>query len=285
MTTSTVTATATTTAASPKPLRIAIAGLGAIGKSLAKTLAAGSIPGVTLSAVSAKNLDRAREFVETLPVKAAVLAIADLEPNADVVVECAPGALLPQIVTPFLKARKHAIVLSVGALLSHPDLIELARAAGGTLLVPTGALIGLDAVIAAAEGTIHSVTMVTRKPPNGLVGAPYLVENHIEVDGLTEPKRVFKGNAREAARGFPANLNVVAALSLAGIGPDRTTLEIWADPTVTRNVHSIEVDSDSARFRMTMENIPSENPKTGRIVAQSVVALLRKMNANFRVGT
>ena len=289
MTTSTVTATATatatTTAASPKPLRIAIAGLGAIGKSLARTLAAGSIPGVTLSAVSAKNLDRAREFVETLPVKAAVLAIADLEPNADVVVECAPGALLPQIVTPFLKARKHAIVLSVGALLSHPDLIELARAAGGTLLVPTGALIGLDAVIAAAEGTIHSVTMVTRKPPNGLVGAPYLVENHIEVDGLTEPKRVFKGNAREAARGFPANLNVVAALSLAGIGPDRTTLEIWADPTVTRNVHSIEVDSDSARFRMTMENIPSENPKTGRIVAQSVIALLRKMNANFRVGT
>ena len=282
---STVTATATTNAASPKPLRIAIAGLGAIGKSLARTLAAGGIPGVTLSAVSAKNLDRAREFVETLPVKAAVLAIADLEPNADVVVECAPGALLPQIVTPFLKARKHAIVLSVGALLSHPDLIELARAAGGTLLVPTGALIGLDAVIAAAEGTIHSVTMVTRKPPNGLVGAPYLVENHIEVDGLTEPKRVFKGNAREAARGFPANLNVVAALSLAGIGPDRTTLEIWADPTVTRNVHSIEVDSDSARFRMTMENIPSENPKTGRIVAQSVVALLRKMNANFRVGT
>ena len=285
MTTATATGTTTTTSTNQKPLRIAIAGLGAIGKSLARTLAAGGVPGVTLSAVSAKNLDRAREFVETLSVKAAVLAIADLEPNADVVVECAPGALLPQIVTPFLKAKKHAIVLSVGALLSHPDLIELARAEGGTLLVPTGALIGLDAVIAAAEGTIHSVTMVTRKPPNGLVGAPYLVENHIEVDGLTEPKRVFKGNAREAARGFPANLNVVAALSLAGIGPDRTTLEIWADPTVTRNVHSIEVDSDSARFRMTMENIPSENPKTGRIVAQSVIALLRKMNANFRVGT
>ena len=285
MTTATATGTTTTTSTNQKPLRIAIAGLGAIGKSLARTLAAGGVPGVTLSAVSAKNLDRAREFVETLSVKAAVLAIADLEPNADVVVECAPGALLPQIVTPFLKAKKHAIVLSVGALLSHPDLIELARAEGGTLLVPTGALIGLDAVIAAAEGTIHSVTMVTRKPPNGLVGAPYLVENHIEVDGLTEPKRVFKGNAREAARGFPANLNVVAALSLAGIGPDRTTLEIWADPTVTRNVHSIEVESDSARFRMTMENIPSENPKTGRIVAQSVIALLRKMNANFRVGT
>ena len=269
----------------PQPLRIAIAGLGAIGKSLARTLAAGGVPGVALSAVSARNLDRAREFVDSLPVKVAVLPIEDLEPGADLVVECAPGTLLPQIVGPFLRAKKQAIVLSVGALLSNPDLIALARSTGGTLLVPTGALIGLDAVIAAAEGTIHSVTMVTRKPPNGLVGAPYLVENHIEVDGLTEPKRVFKGNAREAALGFPANLNVVAALSLAGIGPERTTLEIWADPTVTRNVHSIEVDSDSARFRMTMENIPSENPKTGRIVAQSVVALLRKMNASFRVGT
>ena len=288
MTMNPVTAAATTTAVTttaPRPLRSAIAGLGAIGKSLARTLAAGGVPGVTLAAVSAKNLDRAREFVQTLAVKAAALPIADLEPIADIVVECAPAALLPQIATPFLKAKKQVIVLSVGALLSHPDLIELARAEGGTLIVPTGALIGLDAVIAAAEGTIHSVTMVTRKPPNGLVGAPYLVENQIELDGLTEPRMIFKGNAREAARGFPANLNVVAALSLAGIGPDRTTLEIWADPTVTRNVHSIEVDSDSARFRMTMENIPSENPKTGRIVAQSVAALLRKMNANFRVGT
>ena len=268
-----------------QPLRIAIAGLGAIGKSLARTLAAGGVPGVVLASVSAKNLDRAREFVDTLPVRAAVLPIGELEPSADVVVECAPGALLPQIVGPFLRAKKQAIVLSVGALLSNPDLIEQARGQGGTLLVPTGALIGLDAVIAAAEGTIHSVTMVTRKPPNGLVGAPHLVESQIDVDGLTQPKCVFKGNAREAAKGFPANVNVAAALSLAGIGPDRTTIEVWADPTVTRNVHSIEVDSDSARFRMTMENIPSENPKTGRIVAQSVLALLRKMNANFRVGT
>ena len=268
-----------------QPLRIAIAGLGAIGKSIARTLAAGGVPGAVLASVSAKNLDRAREFVSTLPVTAAVLPISELEPSADLVVECAPGALLPQIVGPFLRAKKQAVVLSVGALLSNPDLIDQAREQGGTLLVPTGALIGLDAVIAAAEGTIHSVTMVTRKPPNGLAGAPYLVDNQIEVDGLTEPKCIFKGTAREAARGFPANVNVVAALSLAGIGPDRTTMEIWADPTVTRNVHSIEVDSDSARFRMTMENIPSDNPKTGRIVAQSVVALLRKMNANFRVGT
>ena len=127
--------------------------------------------------------------------------------------------------------------------------------------------------------------MITRKPPKGLLGAPYLVEHGIELDGLTEKLRVFEGTARDAARGFPANLNVAVALSLAGIGPDRTRLEIWADPGVTRNIHTIELDSDAARLSMTIENIPSANPKTGRITAQSVIAMLRKMRAPLAVGT
>jgi aspartate dehydrogenase len=152
-------------------------------------------------------------------------------------------------------------------------------------VVPTGALLGLDAVSAAAEGTIHSVRMITRKPPAGLVGAPYLVKHNISLEGLNTAKCVFTGSAREAAAGFPANVNVVAALSLAGIGPDRTTIEIWADPAVTRNCHSIEVDADSARFSLAIENIPSENPKTGRITALSALAALRKLNAPLRVGT
>jgi aspartate dehydrogenase len=146
-------------------------------------------------------------------------------------------------------------------------------------------LIGLDAVRAAAEGDIRSVKMVTRKPPAGLDGAPYLVANGISVTGLNAPKRVFAGSAREGARGFPANVNVAAALSLAGIGPDRTQLEIWADPTIDRNTHRIEVDADVARFSMTIEGIPSANPRTGRIVAPSVVAALRGLVATLKVGT
>jgi aspartate dehydrogenase len=138
---------------------------------------------------------------------------------------------------------------------------------------------------AAAEGTIHSVRMVTRKPVAGLLGAPFLREHNIDITGLTQPLKLFSGSAREAARGFPANLNVAVALSLAGIGPDRTELEIWADPTVTRNTHHIEVDADSARFSMTIENVPSENPRTGRITALSVIALLRKLSAPLRIGT
>ena len=151
--------------------------------------------------------------------------------------------------------------------------------------MPTGALIGFDAVSAAAEGAIQSVTMVTRKPVKGLIGAPYLTRNAIDIEGITEAKRVFQGSAREAAAGFPENVNVAAALSLAGIGPDRTTIEIWADPNVTRNIHRVTVEADSARFEMSIENVPSENPKTGRITALSAIAALRKMTAPLRVGT
>ena len=105
------------------------------------------------------------------------------------------------------------------------------------------------------------------------------------MDGLTEAKRIFAGTAREAAAGFPANLNVVAALSLAGIGPDRTMIEIWADPALRRNCHTIVVEADSASFSMSIENVPSDNPKTGRITALSALAALRKLTAPLRVGT
>jgi aspartate dehydrogenase len=118
-----------------------------------------------------------------------------------------------------------------------------------------------------------------------LAGAPHLTKNNISVEGLNEAKLVFSGTARDAAAGFPANVNVVAALALAGIGPDRTMIDIWADPSKTRNCHLIEVDSDSAAFTLSIENIPSENPKTGKIVALSVLATLRKLGASLRVGT
>jgi aspartate dehydrogenase len=265
-------------------LRVAVAGLGAIGTKVVKALDRG-IDGLVLTAVSVQNVDKHRAWLSDLTTVPAVLPIEALADAADIVVECAPSKLVRSIVAPVVARGKCAVVLSVGALLENDDLIELAKANGGQIVVPTGALIGLDAVTAAAVGTIHSVRMVTRKPIPGLVGAPYLVENNIDIAGITEPLRIFEGTARDAAKGFPANLNVAVALSLAGIGPDRTRLEIWADPTVTRNVHRIEVESDSARFSMTIENIPSENPKTGLITALSVIAWLRKQRAALRVGT
>jgi aspartate dehydrogenase len=264
--------------------RVAIAGLGPIGTSVAKAIDAG-IDGLLLSAVSAQSIDKHRGWLEQLRSIPAMLPVEQLAGVADIVIECAPSKLVRSIVAPVVSRGKTAIVLSAGALLDNEDLIALARKHGGQIVVPTGALIGLDAVTAAAVGTIHSARMMTRKPPRGLAGAPYIVEHEIDLESVTAPLRVFEGTARDAARGFPANINVAVALSLAGIGPDRTMVEIWADPTVTRNVHRIEVESDSARFSMMIENIPSENPRTGRITALSVIATLRKLHAPLRVGT
>ena len=265
-------------------LRVAVAGLGAIGIKLVKALDEG-IDGYVLTAVSASNPAKHQGFLATLKKAPAALPIEALSDVADLVIECAPANLLGSIVAPFVSQGKTAVVLSVGALLEHDELVQLAKANGGQIVVPTGALIGLDAVTAAAEGKITSVRMITRKPVKGLLGAPYLVENNIDIETITEPLRIFEGTAREAAKGFPANLNVAVALSLAGIGPDRTRLEIWADPALTRNVHRIEVESDSARFSMSIENVPSENPRTGKITALSVIAWLRKQRAALRVGT
>jgi aspartate dehydrogenase len=264
--------------------RVAIAGLGTVGREVALRLAHG-MPGLALAGVAARDRAKAQAWLEAERIACPIVDFDAFPDQADLAVECAPAALLEHICRPMLEAGKQVLVLSCGALLQRPELVELAKANGGRIMVPTGALVGLDAVAAAAEGTIHSVRMTTRKPPISLSGAPYLVANGISVAGLNEAKRVFSGTAREAAAGFPANVNVVAALALAGIGADRTMIDIWADPAVDRNCHTIEVAADTARFTLTIENVPSDNPKTGRIVALSVIAALRKLAAPLRIGT
>lgn len=268
-----------------KDRRVAIAGLGAIGMTVARRLDTG-VPGLFLAAASAGDLTRARNRTGDFGAPPTITQSENLANLADIVVECAPAAVFRGIAEPAIKAGRIFVPVSVGALLSHPDLIDLAKASGAQIIVPTGALIGLDAVRAAAEGNIRSVRMVTRKPPASLAGAPFLEANQISLDGLDAPLKIFDGTAREGAIGFPANVNVAAALSLAGIGPDRTLLQVWADPALERNTHHIEVEADSARFSMTIENMPSEeNPRTGKITALSVIATLRRLASPMVVGT
>jgi aspartate dehydrogenase len=266
------------------PLRVGIAGLGAVGLEVAKRLIAG-MPGLSLVAVAVRDVEKARRALPQVGDSIVVRKATELANDCDIVVECLPPALFREVATSAIDNGRIFMPLSVAQLLENGDLIERAKLKGARILVPTGALIGLDAVRAAAEGTIHSVKMVTRKPPAGLEDAPYLREHGISVSNLKKAMKVFNGSAREGARGFPTNVNVAAALSLAGIGPDRTQLEIWADPTVTRNTHTITVDADTARFTMTIENIPSENPRTGKSVAPSTVAALRALVSELKVGT
>jgi len=267
-----------------KTLRVGLAGLGAVGLEVAKRLIAG-VPGLTLAAVAVRDAQKAQRALPQVGHDIPIRRATELANDCDIVVECLPPALFREVAISAIDKGRIFMPLSVAQLLENDDLIDRARQKNARILVPTGALIGLDAVRAAAESTIHSVKMVTRKPPAGLDGAPYLRERGISVTGLKEPLKVFDGSAREGARGFPTNVNVAAALSLAGIGPDRTQLEIWADPGVTRNTHTITVDADTARFTMTIENIPSENPRTGKSVAPSTVAALRALVSELKVGT
>jgi len=267
-------------------LRVAVAGLGAVGMTVARRLDEG-LPGLRLAAVSARDRERAAQKLAAFRASVPVEPLERLPEVADVVVECLPSAVFREVAEATIRARRVLVVVSGGCLLAHPDLVELARERGSKVIVPTGALLGLDAVQAAAQGTIDSVRMVTRKPPGGLAGAPHLIQQGIDLADLGgKAVKVFEGPAREAVRGFPANVNVAAALSMAGIGADRTTIEIWADPAVDRNMHTIYVESDSARFQMEINNIPSdENPKTGRITALSVIAAIRKLGAPLVIGT
>jgi aspartate dehydrogenase len=267
-----------------EPIKVGIAGLGAVGLEVGRRIEAG-IPGLVLAAVSVRDVEKAKRNLPAVGARVAVVAAEALAETCDLVVECLPPAMFRAVASSAIERGRLFMPLSVGQLLENWDLVARARETGARILVPTGALIGLDTVRAAAEGTIRSVTMITRKPPGGLEGAPYLVERGISLKGLNTAKKVFDGSARDGARGFPANVNVAAALSLAGIGPDKTRLEIWADPALERNTHRIEVDADTASFSMAIENVPSENPKTGRIVALSTIATLRGLVAELKVGT
>jgi aspartate dehydrogenase len=268
-----------------EPLRVALGGFGAIGGTVARRLDRG-LPGLRLAAVSARDVARAEAKMAGFARPVPVVPLEALAEHAEIVVECAPAAVFRRVAEPAIRAGRTLLVVSVGQLLEQGDLIELARTTGARIVVATGALLGLDAVRAAAEGEVASVRMITRKPPRGLAGAPYLAEHGITLENLEAPLKVFAGSARDGARGFPANVNVAAALSLAGIGPDRTRLEIWADPGLERNVHKIQVEADSARFEMQIENVPTEdNPRTGKLTPLSVIAALKSLTATLRVGS
>jgi aspartate dehydrogenase len=267
-------------------LKLGIAGLGAIGMAVARAIDTGSVPGIGLVAVSARDYPKAQKAIDGFRSAPRLKSLAELANAADIIVECLPSQHFGAVAGPAIERGRIFMPLSVGALIDHMSLVDRARETGARIVVPTGALLGLDAVRAAAEGRIVSARIVTRKPPAGLAGAPLLVERGISVENIEAPLRIFEGSAREAIAGFPANVNVAVALSLAGIGPDATRAEIWADPGVTRNTHTITVKSDCADLTMTIENIPSEeNPRTGKITALSVLAALRRLTAPLVVGS
>ena len=266
-------------------LSVGIIGLGTIGSVVAKALEKG-INGMSLAAIASGRRDKALAGIANLSSPVELMSIDEVAACCDVIVDCAPKSVFRDIAIAAFSRGRILVTVSGAGILANEDIEDMAREHGGQLVLATGALLGLDAVRAAAEGKIHSVRMITRKPPNALNDAPYIIDNNISLDRLNGAVQVFTGSAREGAKAFPANVNVAAALGLAGIGADATELEVWADPHLDRNTHSIEVDADSAKFTLQIQNVQSENnPGTGKITALSVIACLRGMTAPMKIGS
>lgn len=265
-------------------LRIGIIGVGTIGRAICRTVDSGDLL-LRVAAVTSRDRTKAEDFLKSLKVPPPWTSLDELIGSSDLIVEAAGGSVVPSLAEAVFDTGKDLLIISVGALLQRLDLVERARREGRRLYIPTGAIVGLDGVKSAMAGRVDRVVMTTRKPPRGLAGAPYLVDSGISVEGLTEPKVVFEGNALEAAKGFPENVNVCAGLSLAGVGPEKTQMRIVADPSLERNMHRFEVEGEAGRFEIEIENIPTENPKTGKLTAMSILATLKAIIAPLSVGT
>jgi aspartate dehydrogenase len=266
------------------PIKIGVAGLGAIGRQVCRAIDAG-LPGLALAGATARTRDRAESFLATLKSRPAFLDVDALVEASDLVVEASTQAHLAELAPKVLAAGRDLVVLSCGALLGREDWVALAERSGARIRVPSAAIAGLDGVKGAAIGAITSVTMESRKPPKGLAGAPWIVQQKIDLDALREETLIFEGPATDACRAFPANVNVLAALSLAGIGPQKTRTKIYAVPGLAFNTHRIRVEGEFGSLQIQVENVPSENPRTGRLSYLSTIALLRDLGATLRIGT
>jgi aspartate dehydrogenase len=266
-------------------LKIGIVGCGAIGREIARAVDGGLVA-ARLSAIADVDRGRAEALAGELR-GVRILEQPELIRVSDVVVEATSPAAAPGIIRAALASSRDVLVMSVGGLLQHyEEFQDRAERAGRRIYVPSGAIAGLDAVKAAMVGSVSRVVLTTRKPPRGLMGAPYVVENNLDLEGLREATVIFSGPAAKAVPAFPANINVAAALSLAGIGSERTMVRIIADPACERNTHEIEVEGDFGRLLLRAENVPSpSNPKTSRLAALSAVALLRRLTTSIVVGT
>lgn len=259
-------------------------GCGAIAKALLEAADRGVLA-LSVAGVATRTETAARAFLATLRAPPPLLTTEALIAASDLVVEAAGAAVVKELAHETFKAGKDLLVISVGALLDYPEIIERSRETGCRLLVPSGAIAGLDGIKSACAGAVSEVTITTRKPPEGLEGAPYLVQRGISLKGLSQEREVFSGTAREACRGFPANVNVSAAVSLAGLGADKTRITILAVPGLKRNCHDVEVRGEFGFLRVHIENTPSENPRTGRLTALSIIRSIREAYDPVRIGT
>ena len=204
------------------------------------------------------------------------------EERPDIVVDCAGHSALQQHGVEILSAGVPLITVSIGALADqslHNQLSEAARAGGTTLRLSSGAIGGLDALASAQQGSLNSVTYIGRKPPKGWKGSR--AEDMLNLDDMSDQAVThFEGSARDAALLYPKNANVAAAVALAGLGFDETSVKLIADPNVSANTHEIRANGDFGQMQFNIEGktLP-DNARTSALAAMSVVKMLAEQSS------
>jgi len=269
-------------------LRVGVVGCGAIGSFICHALDT-EIEGARLIAVHEHHIELMETLCSSLSCKPGMVKIRKMVEMVDLVVEAAAPEAVPSAAVTALENGCDVMIMSVGALVDSglmDRLTALALENNCKIYLPSGAVVGIDGIKSASIARIESVTLTTTKPPRALAGAPYVVEHNIDLEGLRESTVIFEGAAHDAVKAFPANVNVAAAISLAGIGVEKTRVRIIVDPASDRNRHEIEVIGDFGRFITQVENVPSpENPETSYLAALSAVATLKKIASPLQIGT
>jgi len=270
-------------------LGIGLIGCGAIGSVLARAIDDRQAGDACLVMVFDKNLEKAKALAQKLKSKPKVAKtfkeLLDCE-NVKLVVEAASQEAVKAYAVEVLRAGKDLMIMSAGALVDSRLASEINRTAkenNRKVYMPSGAIAGLDGVKASVLGKIERIVLTTRKPLKALEDNAYFKE---KFGSVGKPTIIYEGSAAEACKLFPANVNVAATLSLAGVGAEETTVRVIADPTLERNVHEIEVVGEFGKLAVHVENVPSiENPKTSYLAALSAIATLKKITEPMVVGT
>jgi len=269
-------------------LRVGVVGCGAIGSVICHALDT-QIEGAQLVALHEHHIEIVESLITTLCCKPEVMKVSQMVKQVDLIVEAAsPKAVAPTALLA-LENGCSVVIMSVGALVDKQllkRLVTLAKEHDCKIYIPSGAVSGIDGIKSASVAGVKSVTLTTIKPPRALAGAPYVVDNNIDPYGFKEPTVIFEGTASEAVKAFPANVNVALSISLAGIGIERTRVNIIVDPNSDKNRHEIEVIGDFGKFTSSVENIPShDNPRTSYLAALSAIATLKKIANPLQIGT
>lgn len=207
----------------------------------------------------------------------------------DVVLEAAKPAAVKEYAPTILRAGVSMVTMSVGAFADVEFMAEAQRAAeagNSRLLLPTGGIAGLDNLKAARLAGLEESVLTMTKAPQALAGAPYFELHPVDLLAIKEPTVVFEGTAAEAIKGFPQNVNVAVALSLATLGPEKTKLRVVCDPAATRIKVEIFARGAAGELKMEIINTPSpDNPRTSYQACLSALQTLRRFTDHVQLGT